>query len=152
MIDNIARAAGALAALILAAASGGAAAATIEGLWLTEDRGGVIRIVPCGNALCGSIVGIGKFLPDGSPPKDVRGRSQCGLEIMRGLVESEPGRWFGTVTDPESGSTYKVRLSRDEAGRLRLRGYLGITLFGSTQVWTAYAGALTADCRMTGQA
>jgi uncharacterized protein (DUF2147 family) len=140
---------GVLPVFLFGLLSTGATAATVEGRWLIEDGDAVIRIAPCGSTLCGLIVGIGTFSPDGSPPKDNFGRSQCGLEIIHALVQSEPGRWFGTITNPEDGRTYKTRLSLDDGGRLRLRGYLGIPLFGSTQTWTAYAGTLTADCRMT---
>ena len=138
-----------LPVFLLGLLSTGATAATIEGLWLIEDRDAVIKIEPCGGMLCGLIVGIGTFSPDGSPPKDISGRSQCGLEIIHALVQSKPGRWVGTITNPEDGRTYKARLSLDDAGRLRLRGYIGIPLLGSTQIWTAYSGTLTADCRMT---
>jgi uncharacterized protein (DUF2147 family) len=138
-----------LPAFLFGFLSTGATAATIEGLWLTEDRDAVIKIEACGDVLCGLIAGIGTFSPDGSPPKDIRGRSQCGLEIIDALVQGDSGRWFGTITNPEDGRAYKVRLSLDDAGRLLLRGYVGIPLFGSTQIWTAYSGMLTADCRMT---
>jgi uncharacterized protein (DUF2147 family) len=140
---------GVLPVLLLGLLSTGASAATIEGLWLTEDRDAVIEIETCGDRLCGLIAGIGTFSPDGSPPKDNFGRSQCGLEIIHALAQRESGRWFGTITNPHDGHTYKVRLSVDDAGRLRLRGYEWIPLLGSTQTWTAYAGTLTADCRMT---
>jgi len=139
----------ALALLLLALLAAGAAAQNIAGLWLIEDGDAVIRIERCGATLCGRIVGIGTFASDGAAPRDNLGRSQCGLEIIHALTEREPGRWFGTITNPEDGRTYRVRLAQDEAGRLALRGYLGIPLFGSTQTWTAYAGTLTADCRMT---
>jgi hypothetical protein len=36
--------------------------------------------------------------------------------------------------------------SEDE-GRLNLRGYIGIPLLGSTQVWSRFTGPLTEDCR-----
>jgi len=136
--------------MILAACllGGGAAAAkTVAGEWLTEDGGGVIRIAPCGSALCGRIVGMADFGPSGTPT-DVQGRPQCGLEIIHELRQSEPGRWSGTITNPEDGQTYDARLSVDKTGRLRVRGFLGIPLFGATQIWTPYPGALTADCRM----
>jgi uncharacterized protein (DUF2147 family) len=92
-------------------------------------------------------VGIGIFSLDGSPPKDIDGRSQCGLEIIHALARDESDRWFGTITNPEDGRVYKVRLALDDGGRLRLRGYHGIPLFGATQIWTTYSGTLTADCR-----
>jgi uncharacterized protein (DUF2147 family) len=132
------------AALLLTAAL---AAAPIAGQWLTEDGEGVIAIAPCGDRLCGRIAGIADFGPLGMPV-DVQGRPQCGLEIIHGLTPDEPGTWAGTITNPEDGRVYQARLSLDEQGRLRLRGYLGIPLFGATQHWTRYAGGLTQGCRM----
>ncbi len=119
----------------------------IAGNWLTEDGEGVIAIAPCPGGLCGRIVGIGDFGPTGTP-RDWQGRPQCGLQIINDLVQAEPGLWAGTITNPEDGRVYQARLSRDPDGRLRLRGYLGIPLFGATQFWRPYAGGLAADCRM----
>jgi uncharacterized protein (DUF2147 family) len=126
---------------------GAAAAKTVAGQWLTEDGGGVIRIAPCGAVLCGRIVGMTDFGPSGTP-KDVQGRSQCGLEIIHELRQSEAGLWSGTITNPEDGRTYDAQLSVDAAGRLLVRGFLGIPLFGATQIWTPYPGVLTEECRM----
>lgn len=124
-----------------------ALAAAVTGRWLTEDGEGVIEIGPCPGGLCGRIVGIGDFGPTGTP-RDWQGRPQCGLQIINDLTQSEPGQWAGTITNPEDGRVYQARISRDPDGRLRLRGYLGIPLFGATQLWRPYAGTLAPDCRM----
>lgn len=144
------RAWGVVAALAwsAAAAMAGPPPRPIEGLWLTEDTEGVIEIARCGEAeWCGRIVGIADFGPTGMP-RDVQGRPQCGLEIIHRLRETEPGIWRGTITNPEDGRTYQARLSLDEAGRLRLRGFIGMPLLGATQLWTRYAGTLAPECRM----
>jgi uncharacterized protein (DUF2147 family) len=120
------------------------AAAPIEGSWLTEDGEGVILIAPCPTGLCGRISG----LSDPDTAKDWLGRPQCGLEIIHGLAETEPGIWSGTITDPRDGNAYRARLWRDTEGRLRLRGYLLLPLLGATQLWRPYAGRLAPDCRM----
>lgn len=130
-----------------------AAANTPEGTWLTQDRDGVIRIAPCGDGLCGRIVGMSTFAPDGTAPKDTEGRSQCGLEIIHTLIQAEPGIWIGKITNPENGRRYNARLSRTAEGHLTMRGSLDVplvpSLFGETQIWTKYAGWVTPDCRMT---
>jgi uncharacterized protein (DUF2147 family) len=134
-----------ISALLPAAASAGV---PIQGLWLTEDRGGVIDIQPCGSLYCGRIVGLSAASSGEPLPKDVNGRSRCGLEIIHGLAETDPGEWSGQITNPEDGQSYSARLSVDDRGRLRLRGYVLVPLFGQTQIWTRYAGRVTADCRM----
>jgi uncharacterized protein (DUF2147 family) len=120
----------------------------LEGLWLTQDRDGVIRVSPCESGLCGSIVGL-DLAPGEAPARDVNGRSQCGLPLISGVRQTGANEWQGSITNPRDGKTYDAQLSVDEADRLRLRGYVLVPLFGATQVWTRYQGAVTADCRMT---
>ena len=126
--------------------------ATPAGTWLTGDQSGVILIAPCGNGLCGRIVGMSTPAPDGKPSVDFQGRPQCGLEIIHRLMPGDPGEWRGTITNPENGKTYGARLTMDPTGGLRLRGFLRLPLvgpaLGSTQLWIAYTGTVTPDCRM----
>ena len=143
-----------LATLVAPLEAASAGAASPEGVWLTEDRRGVIRITRCGMELCGRIAGMAEFPTDGSVPRDFQGRPQCGLEIIHAVVPVEPGEWNATITDPENGNLYGARLSVEADGRLRLRGFLRVPLLGSalgsTQLWTAYAGTLDGECRMGG--
>jgi uncharacterized protein (DUF2147 family) len=140
-----------LAALLMVSLVTPALAASPEGLWLTENRRGVIEIAPCGAALCGRIVGMKNPAPDGVPSKDFQGRPECGLEIIHALVPGDAGEWNGTITNPENGNVYGARLSPED-GQLRLRGFLRVPLvgsaLGSTQLWTAYTGTVTAECQM----
>ena len=126
----------------------GRSAVPIEGAWLTEDGGGVIDIEPCGSLYCGRIVGLAAASSGNPLPRDVNGNSRCGLQIVRGLAESDPGEWSGKITNPEDGQTYSARLTVDDRGRLHLRGYVLVPLLGQTQIWTRYGGQVTADCRM----
>ena len=129
---------------------GGAQAAPAPvGRWLTEDRGGVIEIAPCGEALCGRIVGMTEPVrPDGSVQTDIKGRPKCGLTILQRATQTKPGQWSGHITNPDDGTDWGCELSVDAAGRLHLRGYLLVPLLGETQTWTPYTGPIGADCRM----
>jgi uncharacterized protein (DUF2147 family) len=115
------------------------------GMWSTENGRGVIAIGQCGDALCGRIVGIDRA-PADPMPTDVNGRSQCGLTIITNERPAGDGTWLGQITDPRDGDTYQAKLWVDENGNLRLRGFIGIPLLGSTQVWRKYTGQLTAEC------
>jgi uncharacterized protein (DUF2147 family) len=131
-------------AFLLAAAD--APDPSILGTWLTESGHGVIEIVRCENAVCGSIVGIDRT-PDEPMPTDVTGRLQCGLTIISDVTQAANNAWYGKIVDPRDGATYHAELWVDSEGRLNLRGYVGIPLLGSTQVWSRFTGRLTDDCR-----
>ena len=119
----------------------------VGGLWLTQDKGGVIRIGPCDGGLCGWIVGV-VVAPGKPPPTDVHDQPLCGLKLIERLRPSGSNVWQGDITNPHDGRTYDARLTTDQPGQLRLRGYALVPLFGSTQIWTRYKGTVTPDCRM----
>jgi uncharacterized protein (DUF2147 family) len=137
-----------LALMFALAPRTGRSAIPIEGAWLTQDGGGVIDIEPCGSLYCGRIVGLAAAAAGKPLPKDVNGNSRCGLQIIHGLAENDPGEWTGKITNPEDGQSYSARLSVDDRGRLHLRGYVLVPLLGQTQIWTRYGGQITAGCRM----
>ncbi len=116
------------------------------GEWLTEDRGGVVQIRPCGEALCGTIIGL-TFDPGQTIKLDVHGRSQCHLELLGNLRLQGDRRWHGTVTNPEDGRTYSAEVWVGPDGVMRLLGYFGLEIFGVTQHWPPFAGTVKPDCR-----
>jgi uncharacterized protein (DUF2147 family) len=117
------------------------------GAWSTVNGHGVIEIDRCGDALCGRIVGVERG-PGEPVPTDVYGRSQCGLTIITKEKPDTDTTWLGEVTDPRDGGTYQAKLWMDEAGDLKLRGFIGIPQLGSTQTWHRFTGHLAADCRV----
>ena len=52
------------------------------GLWLTANGNAVVQIAPCGQDLCGQIVGL-VLGPNDPMPTDWTGAPQCGLTIFR---------------------------------------------------------------------
>ncbi len=132
-----------LVSLLAVARAGG----TPLGTWSTQGGHGVVEIALCGDALCGRIVGIDRA-PAEPMPTDVQGRPQCELTIIRNEIPTADGRWLGDVTDPRNGKNYRAQLWVDDAGRLNLRGFIGIPLLGSTQIWNRYSGRLSDGCRI----
>jgi uncharacterized protein (DUF2147 family) len=131
-------------AFLLAAAD--TADPAILGKWLTESGHGVIEIARCENAVCGRIVGIDRT-PSEPMPTDVTGRSQCGLQTISEAMQANDDAWYGKIVDPRNGAIYHAKLWVDDDGRLNLRGYVGIPLLGSTQVWSRFTGRLAENCR-----
>ena len=151
---------GALAGAIAAILSGICSPALADrqdepiGRWLTQDRGGVIEILPCamrpggGPGLCGRVVGMDEpFDAAGRPVVDSTGQRQCGLWILDGARESQDGLWRGTILNPNDGSRWRCEVWMT-GQTLHLRGYVVVPLLGRTQVWTRYTGPLGRDCRI----
>ncbi len=137
-----------LVALCLAWSFGACAQGTESplGLWFTEDHGGVISLQPCGPALCGVIVGLSDWPANGDVKRDWRGRPQCHSTLLANLKKQDDGRWHGTVTNPEDGQVYDAEVWVPPDGVLRLRGYIGLPLLGSTQKWPPFQGQVRSDC------
>jgi uncharacterized protein (DUF2147 family) len=59
-----------------------------------------------------------------------------GLVILRGFKQ-DGNEWNGgTIMDPNNGKTYKCKIKSENNGQtLRVRGYVGISMFGRTQIW-----------------
>ncbi|MEZ4938063.1 MAG: DUF2147 domain-containing protein [Crocinitomicaceae bacterium] len=82
---------------------------------------------------------------DGSMAKDVknpdeklRTRLILGMNFLYGFQwDAENTRWIkGRVYDSRSGNTYSAKLELVEKDKMKLTGYMGITLFGKSVYWT----------------
>jgi uncharacterized protein (DUF2147 family) len=119
----------------------------IEGLWLVEKEEAHIKIERCGDQLCARIVWMKESNDEkGNPRRDIRNpdeehrdRPMLGMNLLKD-VPAEPngnGVWSGgRIYDPQRGRYYRCTIRLDEPNRLRLRGYLGISLLGRTTRWT----------------
>jgi uncharacterized protein (DUF2147 family) len=138
-------------ASVLAAASLAlhAESATVRGYWL-EPSGSMLRIEPCADKLCVDIVALSRGdHPDTdvhNPDARLRARPLCGLRIGTDFVERDAQHADGgRLYDPKSGHTYGGSMSA-EGEMLKLRGFIGVKLFGRTETWTRARQAPTA-CR-----
>lgn len=117
---------------------------SIEGRWLSGDGDGWIEIALVGDRLVGRIAGSPNDQPGDAPRHDelnpdpaLRSRPLRGLTIMSGFRYDTDGRWVdGRIYDPNSGNTYKGTIQQVDANTLKLRGYVGISLFGRTETWS----------------
>ncbi len=116
----------------------------VEGRWLSGDGDGWIRIQLVGDSLTGVIAGSPNTRPgdpprydDKNPDSKLRDRPLDGMTIMSGFKYAGEGRWTGgTIYDPNSGKTYKCTMTQIDANTLKVRGYIGISVFGRSDTWT----------------
>jgi uncharacterized protein (DUF2147 family) len=114
-----------LALLLIA---GSTPAPAVQGLWLTDDHKGIVRIAPCGPHLCGTIVRVNDANPTrlptdrNNPDPRLRGRPIVGLPILTGFVRSGSVWNGGRAYDPKSGRSYRSTLALNPDGSLKVTG------------------------------
>lgn len=58
-----------------------------------------------------------------------------GLTVIKGLVKDGAEYNSGKILDPKYGRLYKCFITLESKDKLKVRGYIGISLFGRTQYW-----------------
>jgi uncharacterized protein (DUF2147 family) len=124
------------------------------GRWVSADRSIVLEIIPCGDKLCGQIIGIVLAHAGDPMPLNWLGRPQCGMTILQTapITNSSTGytRWVGTLVDPRNGNVYRASIALNSNRELLLRGYFGLPIFGLTQVWEPFTGPPPVGCAIAG--
>ena len=137
--------------LVLSLASVTAFSATFEGFWHSiDDRTGEkLSIVEIRKGADGRYHGKIAYrypVPGGAAltnctkcPPPYTNQPILGLEFFSGFKEDPDKRNAyvdGKVLEPKSGKIYKGKANLSADGkRLRLRGYVGVSALGRTQVW-----------------
>ncbi len=117
----------------------------IVGTWLTAGEDNAkIEIYESNAKYYGKIVWLKNPLREGkkaldvnNPDKSKRANPILGLQIISGFeYNSEDKIWEnGKIYDPQSGKTYSCHIKK-EGNALKVRGYIGISLLGRTEIWT----------------
>ncbi len=58
-----------------------------------------------------------------------------GLIIIKGLTKDGDEYSGAKILDPKNGKQYKCYITLENKDKLKVRGYIGISLFGRTQYW-----------------
>ncbi|GAC1314821.1 MAG: DUF2147 domain-containing protein [Mucilaginibacter sp.] len=71
-----------------------------------------------------------------NPDKSLRARPELGLELLKDFTFAGDDVYDdGTIYDPKSGKTYSCKMTMNGT-KLKIRGYVGISLLGRTEIWT----------------
>lgn len=119
---------GILPASLLFLAAGASAPPDITGLWLTDDRKGIVRIEPCGAHLCGRITRVLDTDPSvprtdvKNPDRRLRNRPIVGLMTLWGFSRSGSVWTGGRAYDPQTGNSYRSTLQMNQDQSLKVSG------------------------------
>jgi uncharacterized protein (DUF2147 family) len=116
----------------------------ILGVWETGSGKARVKIDKSGDKYVGRIVWLREPNDENGKPKvdknnpdaNLRTKPLLGYSMLKGFEFMGDKKWDnGTIYDPENGSTYSCTITMTDSNTLDVRGYIGVTLFGRTDVW-----------------
>ncbi len=113
----------------------------IEGVWLNERGTGYIEFKITNDVLNGTVIGSPRPEDDLrkdtlNPDPNLRERLIKGVTILQGFNYVGKGKWTGgTIYDPDNGKTYDCKITVINDNEIKIRGFVGISLFGRTEIW-----------------
>ncbi|CAN7145623.1 DUF2147 domain-containing protein [Acidovorax sp. Leaf78] len=125
------------------------------GRWITESGNLEVDVAPCAAdakntatsisakpggspTLCGNVVRVLAHRSMSAPGTDMAAadaRPALGMTLLSGLRDTGSGDYQGEIYHRENAKTYRATLTPAEPDQLLVRAYVGIPLFGKTQVW-----------------
>jgi uncharacterized protein (DUF2147 family) len=117
---------------------------TPMGIWMNEEKEARFEIFKCGDKLCGKIIWLKEPLRKGKPKTDdqnpnpkLKARPILGMLFMKDFEYKGNNKWDeGTIYDPKSGKTYSCYMKVITKDKMEVKGYIGISLIGRTQLWS----------------
>jgi uncharacterized protein (DUF2147 family) len=121
-------------ALSLACVVTPALAAEPTGDWFVEEKVSVIRVEPCGQAMCG-VIGWVKTpeVDKNNPDPAKRQQSIVGVQILRNMKPTGANRWEGEIYNPKDGKMYSGNITLAGPNALKIQGcVMGFLCGGET--------------------
>jgi uncharacterized protein (DUF2147 family) len=114
----------------------------ILGVWWSPKKDGRINIYQKDNKYYGELIWV---LPEHEGKKDIKNpdkskqdRPVLGIKLLDGF-KYDDGEWVdGTIYDPDNGKTYSCYMKLKSKNKLKVRGYIGISLLGRTEIFTRF--------------
>lgn len=117
---------------------------TVLGKWksIDDETGkalGIVEIYEEDGKIYGKIIDI--LIPKDKNktcekcPGEDKDKPILGLTIIKDLTKDGNEYNGGHILDPKHGKLYKCYINLEDDDKLKIRGYIGISLFGRTQYW-----------------
>lgn len=119
----------------------------VVGVWLNQDKDAHINIEKKGGKYYGKIIWMKNPIDEETkkakldkhnPEAKLKARPLLNLEILTGFVyDAGDNEWTdGDIYDPKTGKTYSCYMVLNNPNELKVRGYIGISMIGRTNIWT----------------
>lgn len=116
----------------------------VMGVWKTGSGKGMVKIYKENDKYYGKLVWLKEPNDESGKPKvdknnsdeSMRSRALLGIVNLRDFVYKGDKVWEeGKIYDPENGSDYSCEMKMTDDNTLEVRGFIGVSLFGRTDVW-----------------
>jgi uncharacterized protein (DUF2147 family) len=118
----------------------------IVGTWLNQEATGKVQIYKEGDKYFGKLVWLRTPLDSvthqprtdkENPDPALKSTPLIGLINLKNFTFNGKDEWSGgTIYDPKHGKTYKCYIQFESQNKLKIRGYIGVSLLGKTTYWT----------------
>jgi len=124
----------------------------VLGKWWNEEKDAHIEIYSCDSKICGKIVWLKEPNYPADDSKGMAGKPKVdrenpdpakkelpilGMNLVWGFTHGGENIWEGgSIYNPREGKTYKCKMTLENPDTLKVRGFIGISLIGKTNLWT----------------
>lgn len=117
---------------------------SVLGKWKTiDDETGeaksIVEIYEKSGKIYGKVIAILDVVHKNNLCKNCSGEDAnkpiLGLTVIKGLTRDGKEYNSGKILDPKSGKLYQCFITLEKTDKLKVRGYIGISLLGRTQYW-----------------
>jgi uncharacterized protein (DUF2147 family) len=118
----------------------------ILGTWLNQEATGKVTIYKENGKYFGKLVWLrtpndsitGKPRTDKeNPDASLKATPLIGLVNLKDFTFNGKEEWSeGTIYDPKNGKTYSCKIQFESANKLKIRGYVGVSMLGRNTFWT----------------
>ena len=119
--------------------------AQVTGRWKTIDdetkeAKSIVEVYEKDGKVYGKVIEILNPAKKDKKCQDCKGEDKdkpiLGLTIIKGLKKDGDEYTDGDILDPQKGKLYSCTIKLDGKDKLKVRGYMGISLIGRTQIWS----------------
>ncbi|MGE5425220.1 MAG: DUF2147 domain-containing protein [Syntrophothermus sp.] len=118
----------------------------ITGIWFNEEMTSKLQLYKEGSKYFAKIVWLkepvdkstGKPRTDNlNPDAKLKNKPLINLVVLKNFTFDGDDQWEdGTIYDPKNGKTYSCYIQMESPNKLKIRGYIGVSLLGRTTYWT----------------
>ena len=111
---------------------------SVLGTWLVPKGDAKVTIAKCGDKICGKVTWLKtpEDLDTKNPDPAKRKNKILGMNMLWGFTFKDNEWVGGQIYDPDSGDTYKCKMWLKSDDKLNVRGFVGVPLFGRSEIWT----------------